>query len=70
MIPNNFKYEDYIVWNVFPQVIPPKYGHYLVYREKCDKLHFETWNGSGWAYNGNNITMWAEIQKPKLPIPT
>lgn len=31
------------------------YGKYLVVR-KDGKIHFEVYNGSGWAYNGINIT--------------
>lgn len=42
---------------------PPKYGRYFVHR-KDGKTHWEVWNGSGWAYNGNSITYWAEIKPP------
>jgi hypothetical protein len=42
---------------------PPKYGKYLVYR-KDGKTHWETWNGSGWAYNHNEIRYWAIIISP------
>jgi len=34
---------------------PPKYGKYFVHR-KDGKVHLETWNGSGWAYNEKVIT--------------
>ena len=34
---------------------PPKYGKYFVHR-KDGKVHLETWNGSGFAYNNNVIT--------------
>jgi hypothetical protein len=44
---------------------PPKYGRYLVYR-KDRKTHWETWNGSGWAYNHNEIRYWAIIIPPML----
>ena len=44
---------------------PPKYGKYLVTR-KDGKIHWETWNGSGWAYNHNEIRYWAEIKPPCL----
>lgn len=44
---------------------PPKYGKYLITR-KDGKIHWETWNGSGWAYNHNEIRYWAEIQPPCL----
>lgn len=42
---------------------PNKYGKYFV-RRKDGKVHWETWNGSGWAYNGNSITHWSEIIMP------
>ena len=44
---------------------PPKYGKYLITR-KDGKIHWETWNGSGWAYNNNEIRYWAEIKPPCL----
>jgi hypothetical protein len=34
---------------------PKEYGKYLVVR-KDGKIHFEVWNGTGWAYNQNSIT--------------
>ena len=42
---------------------PTKYGKYLITR-KDGKIHWETWNGSGWAYNDNEIRFWAEIKPP------
>lgn len=42
---------------------PPKYGKYLITR-KDGKIHWETWNGSGWAYNHNEIKYWTEINPP------
>jgi hypothetical protein len=44
---------------------PKKYGKYLIVR-KDGKTHWETWNGSGWAYNHNEIRYWAEIKPPCL----
>jgi hypothetical protein len=44
---------------------PTKYGKYLITR-KDGKIHWETWNGSGWAYNHNEIRYWAEINPPCL----
>jgi hypothetical protein len=44
---------------------PTKYGKYLITR-KDGKIHWETWNGSGWAYNHNEIRYWAEIKPPCL----
>jgi len=43
---------------------PTEYGKYLICR-KDGKIHWETWNGSGWAYNGNVIKYWAKIEPPK-----
>jgi len=31
-----------------------EYGKYLVIRD--GKIHFEVYNGTGWAYNNNTIT--------------
>ena len=44
---------------------PTKYGKYLITR-KDGKIHWETWNGSGWAYKHNEIRFWAEIKPPCL----
>ena len=43
---------------------PTSYGKHLVCR-KDGKIHWETWNGFGFAYNDNVITHWAEIVPPK-----
>lgn len=48
-----------------PETRPPKYGKYLITR-KDGKIHWETWNGSGWAYNHNEIRYWAKINPPCL----
>ena len=42
---------------------PTKYGKYFVHR-KDGKTHWETWNGTGWAYNNNMITFYMEIVAP------
>ena len=42
---------------------PTEYGKYLICR-KDGKIHWEIWNGSGWAYNGNVIKFWAIIKSP------
>lgn len=42
---------------------PTEYGKYLICR-KDGKIHWETWNGSGWAYNHNEIKYWAVIINP------
>lgn len=44
---------------------PPQYGKYLICR-KDGKIHWETWNGSGWAYNHTVIRYWAELIPPCL----
>ena len=49
-------------WNK-PENRPTKYVKYFVHR-KDGKTHWETWNGSGWAYNGNVITFWMEVLPP------
>ena len=46
-----------------PETRPKAYGKYFVCR-KDGKVHWETWNGSGWAYNGNVITHWKEVKPP------
>jgi hypothetical protein len=51
-------------WNK-PETRPTKHGKYLVHR-KDGKVHWETWNGSGWAYNGKVITYWMEVKLPQL----
>ena len=42
---------------------PTEYGKYLICR-KDGKIHWETWNGSGWAYNHNEVRFWAKIINP------
>ena len=53
------------LWNNYPETKPVNYGRYLVWRKGCEKLQFETWNNTGWAYNNNDITHWALITPPK-----
>ena len=42
---------------------PTKYGKYFIMR-KDGKIHWETWNGTGFAYNNSSIIYWREIKKP------
>lgn len=42
---------------------PKEYGKYLICK-KDGKIHWETWNGSGWAYNHNEVRFWAIIISP------
>lgn len=51
-------------WISVKDSLPDGYGKYLIYREKCNKIHFETWNNSGWAYNNNDITHWCIPKNP------
>ena len=51
-------------WAKYPDVRPKEYGRYLVYRAGCKKMHFETWNNTGWAYNNNDITHWCDVCQP------
>jgi len=53
---------DYDQYNI--KTHPTEYGKYLVVR-KDGKIHWETWNMSGWAYNNNSIVKYACIVKPK-----
>ena len=43
---------------------PKKYGKYLVMTIH-EKMFFETWNNTGFAYNNKVINYWTEIQTPK-----
>jgi len=55
----NLPISDVINWVAFDwikiETRPTKYGKYLITR-KDGKIYWETWNGSGWAYNHNEIT--------------
>ncbi len=42
---------------------PKQSGKYFVHR-KDGKMHWETWNGSGFAYNDNSITYFRNILPP------
>lgn len=43
---------------------PKVYGKYEVYRAKCKKQHYQTWNGTGWASDNNDITHYRKIITP------
>lgn len=47
------------------ETYPDVYGKYLICR-KDGKIHWETWNGSGWAYNESVIVFWAVIVPPVI----
>lgn len=40
-----------------------RYGKYFVHRQD-GKMHWETFNGTGWAYNDSVITHYADITPP------
>jgi hypothetical protein len=65
---NNTKYiaaNNWVAYNFDVTSSRPKnYGKYLVCR-KDGKIHMETWNGSGWAYNSNVIEYYMLITNPK-----
>lgn len=44
---------------------PPTAGRYLIYRIKCDKMHFEHWNGNGWSSSNNEPLKWSN---PRLTL--
>lgn len=52
-------------WLTYPENKPKCYGKFEVYRSGCDKQHYETWNGTGWAYNNRDITHFRFIVNPK-----
>lgn len=45
------------------ETFPKEYGKYFIVR-KDGQLHWESWNGTGWAYNHNTIAYWAVIVLP------
>lgn len=52
-------------WTKYPDVTPSKENiRYEVYREKCNKQNYCTWNGNGWASDGNTITHYRKIINP------
>lgn len=38
---------------------------FIVYEEKCDKMHFLLWNGFKWDSENNDITHYCLPIKPK-----
>lgn len=53
-------------WQINSETKPTKYGRYLVYRARCNKMHFEVWNTTGWAYNNHDISHWCDVKIPTL----
>lgn len=57
-------------WLEYPDFKPYKYGRYEVYRHKCNKQNYLTWNGTGWSSDNNAITHFRKIINPfGLQIP-
>lgn len=54
-------------WLKYPENKPTEYGKYWVYRNGCNKQHYEVWNTCGWAYNNNDITHFMPLGHPKPP---
>ena len=52
-------------WIPYESIKPLIYGKYIVCR-KDGKIHWETWNGTGWAYNNNEIRYWLIIPEPPI----
>lgn len=50
-----------------PETRPTKTGKYFICR-KDGKVHWETWNGSGWAYNNNVIVFYMQITPPQQQL--
>jgi hypothetical protein len=59
----NFEWKPFISSDL--STFPQKTGKYLV-AKKDGQNHWETWNGSGWAYNHNAIVFWAIIPQPNF----
>ena len=53
--------EEGLPWVDYPKVCPEEYGKYIIQR-KDGKMHIETWNGIGWAYNGKSIVKWVNFK--------
>lgn len=53
-------------WYSVKQFKPSVSKQYEVYRAGARKQHYEMWNGTGWAYNNNDITHFREIKAPNL----
>jgi hypothetical protein len=46
-----------------PASHPKECGKYLVCR-KDGKIHFEKWNGTGFAYNNNSVKYYGKVLLP------
>ena len=61
IITNELKWIEYDFYDL--ETRPEHPDKYLICR-KDGKVHWETWNGSGWAYNHNSIKYWAKFEAP------
>ena len=59
-------HQDANKWVSVSEQLPTEYGRYLIYRAGCDKIQFETWNNTGWAYCNNDCTHWMPL--PENPL--
>ena len=53
-------------WLQYPENTPANYGRYEIYRQGCNKQHYLTWNGVTWSSDGNTVTHFRAIEKPKI----
>ncbi len=61
---------DFTPWIKFDKndlnTYPKNAGRYLIYRKKCDKTHFEQWNGTGWSSSMNDCTHYKKVKRPRI----
>lgn len=50
-----------VEWLNYPEHKPAEWGKYLIQR-KDGKIHWETYNGTGFAYNNSVIIKWMKIK--------
>lgn len=61
---NSLLKNQWVDYDALKQETHPKgYGKYFICR-KDGKIHWETWNGTTWAYNGPEIIRWMKIIEP------
>ena len=55
-------------WKSVKEELPNEYGRYETYRKVANKQTYEDWNGTGWAYNHNEITHWRKVKPPHINL--
>ena len=55
-------------WKSVKEELPNEYGRYETYRKVANKQTYEVWNGTGWAYNHNEITHWRKVKPPHINL--